>query len=194
MSDFETLLQKGKAFHGGICPGIVLGTRMTMAGLRELGLNPMEKSHDLIVYVEIDRCAADAIQAVTGCSLGHRTLKFRDNGKFAATYVDTATGQAVRVSVIEKSNRGRDQPNVKEAMKEAVIKLSNAPEEEILRVTRVKVEIPEEDLPGFPRHKVICSRCGEQVMDSREVLVEGKPLCKSCANGSYFTVLNADEA
>ena len=193
MSDFELLLQKGKAFHGDICPGIVLGTRMTMAGMRALGLSPLEKHHDLLVYVEIDRCAADAIQAITGCSLGHRTLKFRDYGKLAATFVNARTGEAVRVSVIEKTDRGRDGPNVKEAMKEAVKRLSAAPEAEILRLARVLVQVPEEDLPGFPRSKVICSRCGEQVLDGREIVVDGRPLCKACASGSYYTINSASD-
>ena len=101
-TDLDLLLQKAKAFHGEICAGIVLGTRMTMIGMRELGMNPMEKNRNLIVYVEIDRCIADAIQAITGCSLGHRTLKYRPYGKFAATYVDLKTGSAVRVNVLEK--------------------------------------------------------------------------------------------
>ena len=77
MSDFDILLAKAKDFHGDLCAGIVLGTRMTMIGMRELGMNPMERNRNLIVYVEIDRCIADAIQAITGCSLGHRSLKYR---------------------------------------------------------------------------------------------------------------------
>ncbi len=192
MTNFELLLQKGKDFHGDVCPGIVLGTRMTMAGLRELGLNPLEKNRDLLVYVEIDRCAADAIQAITGCSLGHRTLKFRDYGKFAATYVNAATGEAVRVSVNQKKD-DKAVKNQKEAMKGAVKTLSEAPEAEIVTVTRVNITVPDADLPGFPRSKAQCSVCGEQVLDAREVLVEGQVVCKSCAHGSYYTVINASD-
>lgn len=74
---------------------------MTMAGCREVGLDEPKKTKQLIVYVEIDRCAADAIQAVTGCKLGKRTLKHVDYGKMAATFVNIATGRAVRVAAKE---------------------------------------------------------------------------------------------
>ena len=189
MSDFETLLEKGKKFHGDLCPGIVMGTRMTMAGMRELGMDPLERNRNLIVYVEIDRCATDAIQAITGCSPGHRTLKLRDYGKFAATFVDTETGKAVRVSVVQKPAQERDQKNVKESMKEAIKKLSAIPEEELLRIRKVRVDIPEEDIPGFPKRKAICGICGEQILDGREVVVKGKTCCKPCAEGAYYKTL-----
>lgn len=186
MGDFETLLKRGEKFHGHLCPGIVMGTRMAMAGMRELGMNPMEKSHDLIVYVEIDRCATDAIQSVTGCSPGHRSMKLRDYGKFAATFVDIKTGKAVRISVNQKS--APDRGNGKEAMKEAIKTLSHVPEEELLRIQPVSVDIPEDDIPGFPKHKARCSVCGDQILDGREVMVDGKPQCKACAYGAYYKI------
>jgi formylmethanofuran dehydrogenase subunit E len=181
MSDYEVLLEKARQFHGGICPGIVLGTRMTVAGLRELGMDPLEKNRDLIVYVEIDRCAADAIQAITGCSLGHRNLKFRDYGKFAGTFVDTGRGKAVRVSVREKSGTGPVE------RKDVVRNLLAMPEAELLKIQMVEVSIPDEDVPGFPKHRARCSLCGEQVLDSREMIVDGRTLCRSCASGAYYT-------
>jgi Formylmethanofuran dehydrogenase subunit E len=168
-----------------------MGTRMTMAGMRELDMSPMEKNRNLIVYVEIDRCATDAIQAITGCSLGHRTLKLRDYGKFAATFVDTRTGKAVRVSVRQKPSPERDGGDAKEAMKEAIKTLSMVPEAELLLIQQVSVNIPEEDIPGFPKHKATCSLCGEQTLDSREVIVDGKTCCKPCAAGAYYTTHEA---
>jgi formylmethanofuran dehydrogenase subunit E len=183
MGDFEILLKKAEKFHGHLCPGIVLGTRMSMAGMRELGLNPMEKTRDLIVYVEIDRCATDAIQAVTGCSLGHRSLKYMDYGKFAATFVNSSTGKAVRVSVIEK----RDENQANDDMKTTVKRLSAIPESEILSINLVTLKVGEKDRSGFPTKRVNCSVCGEQVMDGRELYRNGKPVCKACANGAYYT-------
>ena len=185
MSDFDALLETAKKFHGGLCPGIVLGTRMTMAGLRELGMSPAEKNRDLIVYVEIDRCAADAIQAITGCSLGHRTLKHLNYGKFAATYVDTKAGNAVRVSVRERAGPGGGD------RKGALKVLSEMPEADLLNIRKVTVVIPDEDLPGLPRSRVRCSGCGEQVLDSKEVIVGGSPVCRSCASGAYYKVNDA---
>lgn len=184
MTDIDTLLQKAKEFHGEICPGIVMGTRMTMAGLRELGINPLQKNRDLMVFVEIDRCATDAIQAITGVSLGHRTLKYMNYGKFAATFIDMKTGKAIRVAALPKKP---DQPT---DMKEVAKMICNAPEEELFILQQVNVPIPPEDMPGFPTRKDVCSVCGEQIMDGKEVVSDGKSLCKNCAQGSYYTLLN----
>ncbi|MDD1694216.1 MAG: FmdE family protein [Methanoregula sp.] len=184
--DRDTLLRKAKEFHGDMCAGIVLGTRMTMAGLRELGMDPAKKNRNLIVYVEIDRCIADAIQAITGCSLGHRTLKYKPFGKFAATYIDISNGNAVRVAVLEKK---RTEKTGKEAMKEAITILLDTPEPELLRITKVNVAIPDGDMPGMPKHRARCSQCNEMIVDDKEVTRDGAVLCGNCASGSYFSVI-----
>ncbi len=184
MTDFEEAFSRAKEFHGHVCPGIVLGTRLTLAGMRELGMDPRRKNHNLIVYMEIDRCGADAVQAITGCSLGHRNLKHKDYGKFAATFVNPATRQAVRVAVFEKNREKHDLLG-----KDEVIRvLSTVPEDEILKIDRVAVAVPDDDMPGFPHNKAICSMCGEQVVDSREILREGRVMCRNCANGSYYSI------
>jgi len=183
MSDFNILLSKAKDFHGDLCAGIVLGTRMTMIGMRELGLNPMEQNRNLIVYVEIDRCIADAIQAITGCSLGHRSLKYRPYGKFAATYINIKASDAVRVSVVEKKRTDKTGP---EAMKEAVKILLEAPEADLFRIKKVQVDIPDGDMPGMPKRRARCSRCNEMIVDDKEVTVDGVVLCGNCAHGSYY--------
>lgn len=185
MSDYDILFNKAKAFHGHVCAGIVLGTRLTIAGMRELGMNPHEPQKNLIVYMEIDRCGTDAVQAITGCSLGHRSLKFRDYGKFAATFVDMKSGKAVRIAVDEKKRAEHDVMDPKEMLRH----LATVPEDEILKIERVSITIPEDDIPGFPRQKTVCSKCGERIMDGRQVTHDGKVLCKSCANGAYYQVL-----
>jgi formylmethanofuran dehydrogenase subunit E len=185
MSDYETLFNKAKAFHGHVCPGIVLGTRLTIAGLRELGINPEDPIRNLIVYMEIDRCGTDAVQAITGCSLGHRSLKHKDFGKFAATFVNTDTGKAVRVSIHEKSRAEHDKLDPKEVIKV----LSTVPEDEILKIENVRITIPKEDSPGFPIGKAVCSKCGEQISDNQYTVINGKVLCRNCAGGSYYTVI-----
>jgi formylmethanofuran dehydrogenase subunit E len=185
MNDYDILFNKAKEFHGHVCPGIVLGTRLTIAGLRELGMNPTEPVRNLIVYMEIDRCGTDAVQAITGCSLGHRSLKHKDFGKFAATFVDTRNGNAVRVSVHEKNRAEHDKLDPKEVIKV----LSEVPEDEILKIEHVRITIAKEDLPGFPVGKTICSECGEQISDNRQTMVNGRVLCRNCAGESYYTVI-----
>lgn len=184
MSDFYLLLEKARRFHGGLCAGIVLGTRMAIAGLKMLGLNPLEENRDLIVYVEIDRCLSDAIQAITGCSMGKRRLKYVDYGKFGATFLDMSTNKAVRVSV-----KGTAYQKVIENGMEAMVEAySKMPEHELLRLQEVQVKLPEVDMPGKPRCQTVCAMCGESIYDGREVLLDGKPLCRSCATASYYIV------
>jgi formylmethanofuran dehydrogenase subunit E len=190
MDDFKILLEKGRDFHGEVCPGIIIGTRIAIAGMRELGMDPFERNRDLMVYVEIDRCMADAVQAVTGITMGHRTLKYKDYGKFAATFVDLATKKAVRVSAMERprtdqssETRGnRSRPDMKDMAK----KLSCVPEEELLIIEEVKVDVQEHDIPGFPKFRAYCEECGDRVLDRREVILNGKTLCRACADGPYY--------
>ncbi|BDZ70320.1 FmdE family protein [Methanobacterium petrolearium] len=190
MNNFDVLLEKGRNFHGEVCPGIVIGTRIAMAGMKELGMNPGERNRDLMVYVEIDRCMADAVQAVTGITMGHRTLKYKDYGKFAATFLDLSTGKAVRVSAAENKREppkpGEKNDNNRPDMKKMVEALSKVPEEELLLIEEVKVDIGEHDIPGFPKFKTHCEECGDRVLDRREVIVDGRTLCKACAEGSYY--------
>ena len=87
MNEFETYVKKVGDYHGHVCFGIAMGTKMSLAAMKYLDLDPNVKNKNLIVYAEIDRCMTDAIQVITGCTLGHRTLKDVDYGKFAATFV-----------------------------------------------------------------------------------------------------------
>jgi formylmethanofuran dehydrogenase subunit E len=183
MADFDTLLEKAKEFHGEICPGIVMGTRMTIAGLRELGMDPHTKTRDLIVYAEVDRCAVDAIQAITGVTLGRRTLKLMNYGIFAATFIDTRSGKAVRVSFLPAW------PENPQGLMEFGKIVRNAPEKEVFRIQEVSVTIPPEEKPGFPSKKSTCSQCGEQIMDGKEEIIDNAPVCKKCAHGPYFTII-----
>src|SRR5436309_10480230 len=105
MKTFDEYVELARIAHGHICAGQILGLRMAIHGVGLLGLeDPAGKDRKrLITFVEIDRCATDAIGVVTGCRLGKRALKFRDWGKMAATFVDVATGTAIRIAAKESS-------------------------------------------------------------------------------------------
>src|ERR687885_2326886 len=105
METLDELLDGAGRAHGHMCAGQVLGVRMAMLGCRLIGVDdPRGRDRkSLIVFVEIDRCAADAIHTVTGCRLGKRTLKYRDFGKLAATFLNTETNEAVRVIALDSS-------------------------------------------------------------------------------------------
>jgi formylmethanofuran dehydrogenase subunit E len=107
-------------------------------------------------------------------------------GKFAATYVDAGNGNAVRVSVRERSGPGEGD------RKNAAKTLAEMPEADLLKISKVTVAIPDEDLPGLPRSRVRCSVCGEQVLDGKEVIVDGKPVCRSCVNGAYYVTADTE--
>src|SRR5512135_2075575 len=105
MKSFDEYLIDAEQAHGHLCAGQVLGVRLAMLGLQKLGIeDPRGKDRKrLVTFVEIDRCATDAIGVVTGCRLGKRALKFRDWGKVAATFVDVSSGRAFRIAARESS-------------------------------------------------------------------------------------------
>jgi formylmethanofuran dehydrogenase subunit E len=201
--NFDTMLKKAISFHGHTCAGLVLGTRIAIAGSQRLGIDDPSKTRDLIVYVEIDRCLADAIQAITLCSLGKRRLKHVDYGKFAATFVDTSKNRAVRISVKEEAcewamKYGEKHGLMKKGeiinrkqemyiMTEAYTKI---PEVDLLDIKNVSLSIPKWDLPGLPEEKVICTMCGERIFDGREKIKNGRIVCRPCAEGAYYRNLN----
>jgi len=190
MMNFNLLLERSVKIHGQLCPGQVLGVKMAMLGMELIGLGAQEEGHarDLIVYVEMDRCATDAIQSVTGCSLGHRTMKFLDYGKMAATFVNIETGLAVRVIAREDTRDKAKElfPDIEDRYEAQIQTYMIMPQEELFDVMRVHVVIPPEDMPGRPLRRIQCARCGEQVQDMREVHREGEVLCKACAEGTYY--------
>ena len=191
MQALSEYLIEAEKNHGHMCPGQVLGVRMAMLGCRLIGIEEPKLSKRLIVFVEIDRCAADAINTVTGCRLGKRTLKYRDFGKLAATFLNTETNSAVRVIALESSRELAKEcfshlPSKKEQQLEAYKTL---PDERLFSWHRVGITLPDSDRPGHPLSRVECEECGEGINDHREVISDGKTLCRSCAGERYYDVL-----
>ncbi len=196
MGEFEEFLAESVALHGHICPGQVLGVRMAMRGCRELDIEKPMEDKRLVVYVEIDRCATDAIQVVTGCKLGKRTMKYVDYGKLAATFLDLNTKRAVRLAaredIREKAALWCHERWTKEEAEVAAYRAMS--DEELFDMERVHVQIPPEDMPGPPIRRVICEECGEGINDCREVIKGGQTLCRSCAYGRYYEHLERDRS
>ncbi len=190
--NFEELLDESVKIHGHLCPGQVLGVRMSIFGLHKTGIEDPkgEDRKKLMIYVEIDRCATDAIQSVTGCSPGKRTLKLLDYGKMAATFINLDKGKAVRILAKEESkDKAKNYfPDIEDKYKCQLEAYKIMPDDELFEWENVKVEIPEEDMPGRPIQRIKCEKCGEYVLDKREVHLKGKLLCKACAQGAYYNV------
>src|SRR5258707_4254474 len=188
MKTLAEYLDLATVAHGHLCAGQVLGVRLAMLGLRELGIDDAIADRKRIVtYVEIDRCVTDAVALVANCRLGKRALKFRDWGKVAATFVDLKTGRAVRIAAKESSKQPARQmfPELekKTSQQKAYAQLSD----EILFDKKwVKVEVQPEDLPGFKGPRVICAVCGEGINFKREVQKDGRALCRSYAGHHYY--------
>jgi formylmethanofuran dehydrogenase subunit E len=185
MESFEVLLQKAERAHGHLCAGQILGVRMAMLGLDRLGIaDPHGADRKrLVTFVEIDRCATDAIAMVTGCRLGKRTLKFRDWGKMAATFVDLASGQGVRIVALEGSRELARQlyPQIENKSQQQMQAYRELPDDQLFRLEQVEVAVDPAELPGYKAERMICERCGEGVNFGRFEEVNGERLCLSCA-------------
>src|SRR5208337_4174759 len=168
MTDFKTLqdhmlslddyLREAEQAHGHLCAGQVLGVRLAMLGLEKLGIeDPRGKDRKrLVTFVEIDRCATDAISLVTGCRLGKRALKFRDWGKMAATFVDlgikdVSTGKAIRIAAKESSKAlARSMhPEIESKNQQQMLAYREMAEDDLFTKQWVKVELPAEEFPGY---------------------------------------------
>lgn len=191
MKDFETLLAQSATAHGHLCPGQVVGVRMATLGCRLIGLDDpssREQIKKFVVYVEMDRCTADAVAHVTGAKLGRRSLKFVDYGIMATTFVHLETGKAYRVLSTEESRALAPlfAPEIAGKYPQQLEAYRRMPDNVLFRVQQVRVRMSELDLPGPSRRKVACAKCGQVVRDGREVIVDGIPFCVPCGSGAYF--------
>jgi formylmethanofuran dehydrogenase subunit E len=191
-TNFEERLNESVALHGHLCAGQVIGVRMALLALSKLGIQD-PKGRDrkkLYVVVEIDRCATDAIQSVTGCSLGKRTMRHEDLGIMAATFINLWSFEAARVTAREDSRELSKKyfPEVLDKYEQQLLAYKIMPDNELFSVQNVQVSIPEEDMPGKPLSRVACQSCGDWVQDRREVLQNGRILCRGCVNGKYYNI------
>jgi formylmethanofuran dehydrogenase subunit E len=186
----DDYLREAERAHGHLCAGQVLGVRMAMLGLEKLGIeDPRGKDRKrLVTFVEIDRCATDAVAVVTGCRLGKRALKFRDWGKVAATFVDVASGRAFRIAARESSKALAKSlhPEIENKNQQQMLAYREMSDADLFDVQAVRVDLPPEEFPGYKGEHTVCSQCGEGINFRREVVREGKVLCRACAGESYY--------
>lgn len=190
MKSLDDYLRDAEQAHGHLCAGQVLGVRLAMLGLQKLGIeDPHGKDRKrLVTFVEIDRCATDAVAVVTGCRLGKRALKFRDWGKVAATFVDVSTGKAIRIAAKESSKAlARElHPEIESKNQQQMLAYREISDNDLFATQWVKVDLPPEEFPGYKGERAVCAQCGEGINFRREVRREGKVLCRACAGDSYY--------
>ncbi len=174
--ELDVLLDKCVEFHGHLCMGQILGVKI---GVKGLELSAPESNKDLIVFVENDRCIADAIMMVSNTRLGRRSLKFRDYGKMAGTFVNTKTNRAFRVYIkLDKKNSSEDQNDERSVL--------YLPDSEVVGWKEVSVKFKPFELPGKPQRIVSCCKCGEKIFDGKDTLTEEGPVCEPCISGCYY--------
>ncbi|MBF0527779.1 MAG: formylmethanofuran dehydrogenase [Deltaproteobacteria bacterium] len=188
---FEELLASAGRAHGHICPGQVLGVRMGILGLALLGFEAPLNDRNIkkvIIYVEIDRCLADALATVTGVKLGRRSLKFRDFGLMAATFVRLTDGLAYRIAVKEDCRTKATEvfPEIPNTYHREVAAYQVLAAAELFQVEQVRVELNPDDLPGANIPKLTCNNCGATIRHGRVVENAGRRLCHVCGGLAYF--------
>ncbi len=185
MDSFSTLLAEAEQAHGHLCAGQILGVRMAMLGCARLGIEePRGRDRKrLVTFVEIDRCATDAIGVVTGCRLGKRALKLRDWGKMAATFLDLESGRALRLAAMESSKqRARElHPDVENKNQQQMLAYRELPDADLFTEEWVRVELPPKEFPGYKGERTACALCGEGISYERWVMRGDKKLCQACA-------------
>jgi formylmethanofuran dehydrogenase subunit E len=220
MQTFDALLHEAEVAHGHLCSGQILGVRLAMLGCERLGIDdpkglviPKDRKR-LVTFIEIDRCATDAIAVVTGCRLGKRAIKFRDWGKMAATFVDLASPitpnlsppqpqegvapiyKGIRIAALESSKqRARDlYPHIENKNRQQMLAYRELPNEELFSEQWVAVPLHPREMPGYKSARISCEICGEGINYDREVRRDGKILCESCASpeSRYYQLLTRE--
>ena len=192
MKSLDEYLHDAEQANGHLCAGQVLGVRLAMLGLVKLGIEDTRGNKEdrkrLVTFVEIDRCATDAVAVVTGCRLGKRALKFRDWGKVAATFVDVSTGKAIRIAAKESSKALARQmhPEIADKNQQQMLAYREITDDDLFTTQWVKVDLPPEEFPGYKGERVVCQACGEGINFRREIRTEEKVLCRACAGERYY--------
>jgi formylmethanofuran dehydrogenase subunit E len=191
MATFEELLQCSANLHKHLCPRQVLGVRMGLAGGRWLGLEVPQTGKRLLAIVETDGCGADGIAVATGCWVGRRSMRLFDFGKVAATFVDTETGRAVRVTPSANSRQLAlaYAPQAASRWEAYLLAYQRIPDDELLTLREVRLELSLTEILSRDGHRVNCVRCGEEIINEREVMLEGETWCRSCVGERYYRVI-----
>jgi len=191
--NIQPILKHSASTHSHLCPRQILGVRIGLAGMKALGFHELPTKKRLLAITETDGCFVDGVVAATGCTVGHRTLRVEDYGKVAATFVDTKTGRAFRVTprldvrelacifVPEETRHYFAQKRAYQIM----------PDEKMLIVEEVTLNIPIEKIISRPSLRLNCDGCGEEIMNEREIRRDGLALCRTCAGGGYYQIASS---
>jgi len=182
------LLDESAARHKHLCPRQVLGARLGLLGAQWLGIELPGPDKRLLVIVETDGCFADGVSVATGCTIGARTLRLIDHGKVAAVFVDTKTDRAVRLipSQASRTLAYEYAPLAQSRWHAQLEAYQIIPDAELFDMQPVELTLSPEKLLSKPGCKASCDRCGEEIINEREVIQAGRTLCRACAGDGYW--------
>ena len=164
MTNWETCVQ----FHGHACGGLTIGYKAACYAAELLELT-FSKNEQVVCIAENDACGVDAVQVITGCTLGKGNLLYRGTGKMAFSFYCRSSGRAVRLMLkplpedLDREERRR--------------MILEAPAEQVFAVSTPTRPVPE---PARRFANVTCAGCGETVPEHKVRLVDGKPYCLDC--------------
>ena len=188
--EIHDLLKLSSTRHDHLCPRQVLGVRMGLAGLAAIGLEAPMPHKAALVILETDGCFADGVEVASGATVGHRTLRVADQGKVAAVFANVKTGSAIRLAPrLDVRMRALEYaPGIKDKYYAQLKGYQIMPEKELFTFQAVMLEPTLERLLSRPGLRAKCTHCGEEIINERQVRVEGKVLCRHCAGQGYYRI------
>jgi formylmethanofuran dehydrogenase subunit E len=195
MDQLTELLRESAARHRHLCPRQVIGARMGLLAGRILGLALPQEDKRLLTLVETDGCFADGVSVASGCWVGRRTLRVVDWGKIAATFVDTHTGQAVRLAARRSARTlaAGYAPEAHNRWEAQLFGYQRMPDEDLLDRCAVALTTPLEQILSRAGKLAVCQACGEEIINEREVVSGGQVLCRACAGEAYYTLVAPEQ-
>lgn len=192
MQNLQTLLDLSSMRHGHLCPRQVLGVRMALAGALALGLDLPQPNKNLLVIAETDGCFVDGLEVAAGVSPGHRTLRIEDYGKVGATFVNVAKCEALRLAPrLDVRARAQDYaPDEPRHYFAQLLGYQLMPDDELFSISQVILTPGIEQIVSQAGKKVHCSKCGEEIINEREVIYHGLNYCRSCFGQGYYQEKN----
>jgi formylmethanofuran dehydrogenase subunit E len=188
MNDLQALFAESASRHTHLCPRQVLGVRTALAGASAIGLEVPRKDRRLLIIVETDGCYADGIEVATGSTVGRRTLRVEDYGKIAATFVDVKRQTAIRIAPRLDIRRMAWQyaPFEKRRYFAQLSAYQIMPDDALFDIRKVQLTTPLKQIISKPGYRMDCEICGEEIINQREIVKNGKTICRACAGPAYY--------
>jgi formylmethanofuran dehydrogenase subunit E len=183
----DELLERSAEMHHHLCPRQVLGVRMGMLAGRWLDLDLPQADKRLFVFMETDGCTSDGVSVATGAWVGRRTMRMVDFGKVAATFVDTESGEAVRIHPHPGSRQRAitAAPEASDRWHAQLVGYQRLQDHELLIAEPVELTVDLAELISHDGARAVCTRCGEEISNQRELVRGGGVLCRACSGEAY---------